>query len=824
MDRYDKDELKLAAQGQWKSIVASVGSVDLNVLDGRHHPCPKCGGSDRFRMLDQSTGALYCNQCFSTKNGDGIAAVMWLLDCDFKTAMAKIGQHLNLTPKKKSRTKNPAAKLRFVEWNDLLAAGWCQKKKPITVDALKKIGAKMAMYRNQFKVIAIPVWEETPDNVVGWNLYNITGGTLPKFQPTGDIEQVKVKLTFGSRPGLMGFIDPDQPVLYKTEGPTDLLGLISQISTGSAICNANGAKENPVRSFGWLLKLIDGKEIRVVHDADEPGQHGALYVPSHDGSKRPGWAPWLSTKCEESTVKNILLPYEIEKTHGKDLRDWFNEGNDAAALELLSAETDAIEPDVSADVSDLWEADNDPYRLARINLKQYRTKHAGRLAFWQSEWWKYKAGRYQKIELSELKAKVSLLIRKEFERTWKEKRDPNAPVEKVTVSLVNNVINAMASMCSVSSSVKMPCWLPDRKKKNYLSFTNGILDLDAVFDGQPFDECLLEHTSDWFSTFRLDYEWNPEAECPRWLQYLDDVMECDDERINLLQEWAGYLLTNQNDHQKFLVLEGEGKNGKTVFFAAMTAMLGEDNVSHVSMESFGGRFDLGVTLGKAANISGDVGEIDQLAEGVLKQFTGGDTMQFDRKNLQPIQARPTAKLMAAWNQRPRIKDRSDGLWRRLLLVPFKTKVSEEKRVHGMDQPEWWIRSGESPGILLWAIAGLHRLKEKRQFTRCQVSIDAMTDYQIDSNPAAEFFNEYIEKNEHGEIESKKLYDLYQHWCKQVNCRPLGNRQFGKEIRRKFPYMERVRVKRDRKLFWHYKKIFFTVEEIFGEKVCDAELL
>ena len=818
MDRFDTDELKIAARGQWKSILASVAGVGSDLMDGNHHACPKCGGGDRFRMLDQAAGALYCNQCFSSKNGDGIAAVMWLLGCDFNSAKEKIGQFLGLKPVKKTNKKDPAAKLTFVEWNDLLAASWCLKKKPITSDALKSIGAKMAKY-GQFKVIAIPVWSRDPGNVVGWNLYNITGGTLPKWKPDKTTEQVKVKLSPGSKAGLMGRLDLDRQIVYKTEGPTDLLSLISLCpSDASVICNANGAKENPANAFGWLPDLIDGKDIRVIHDADDPGQQGATMV-----GDRPGWAPWLAAKCESSTVKNILLPYSIEPTHGKDLRDWIADGHSLGDLNDLAELASQVEPSIDANGGDVWEADDDPHRLARVNLKQYESKFGGKLVFWRSEWWKYKAGRYQKIQSDELKAKVAIVIRREFERTWKEQKDPEQPIKKVTRGLVSNVIGAMESMVSLSATVSMPCWLPTRCRRDYVAFRNGILDMESVFSGKPLNECLLKHTSDWFSSFRLDYDFDPDAECPKWLKYLDDVMEMDDDRIALLQEWAGYLLTHQNDHQKFLVLEGEGKNGKTVFFAAMTAMLGEDNVSHVAMENFGGRFDLGVTLGKAANISGDVGEIDQLAEGILKQFTGGDTMQFDRKNLMPVQARPTAKLMCAWNSRPRIKDRSEGLWRRLLLVPFRCQIKESDRIFGMDRPDWWVRSGEAPGILLWAIAGLHRIREQNGFTKCQASADVLADYRLDSNPAAEFFDEFIEIEDSSSIESKRLYDLYRHWCSETNCRPLGNRQFGKELRRRFPLVDRVRVKKGGNLFWHYQKISFAVSEIFGKEVSDAVL-
>ena len=72
----DIAEIKRRAAGRWPEIVPALTIIPADVLDGRHDPCPKCGGTDRFRALDdfRHTGAVLCNQCFSQDNGDGIAS------------------------------------------------------------------------------------------------------------------------------------------------------------------------------------------------------------------------------------------------------------------------------------------------------------------------------------------------------------------------------------------------------------------------------------------------------------------------------------------------------------------------------------------------------------------------------------------------------------------------------------------------------------------------------------------------------------------------------------------------------------------------------
>jgi len=84
--RIDKDELKRLATGRWPEILSRVGRVNAQLLDGKNHPCPKCGGKDRFRLLNREAGALFCNQCFNRKNGDGLAAIGWLRGVEFTDA------------------------------------------------------------------------------------------------------------------------------------------------------------------------------------------------------------------------------------------------------------------------------------------------------------------------------------------------------------------------------------------------------------------------------------------------------------------------------------------------------------------------------------------------------------------------------------------------------------------------------------------------------------------------------------------------------------------------------------------------------------------
>jgi P4 family phage/plasmid primase-like protien len=835
----DKQEVKRLGAGQWAQLITQATGASEDFFFHRHGPCPKCGGTDRWRVFGdfEQTGGGVCNQC--GKFADGIAVVQWLKGCTTFDAIESIGKVLGIKEPEKAKSKRTSKKtqpedrwktdLVWVDPNPKMIAQWCNKKQPITPEGLAAAGAKYARYKGQFKVIAIPM-RDHENEIVGYSLYNLSGGAIPfKADKDSPVQHLKVKVVGGNKTsGWMGRLLPGEGPVFKMEGPSDMLALLSVAPADvSVISNPFGAGEKP---HPWQVKSLRGRIVYTIHDCDVPGQSGAIEVLNGDRS-RPGWATAIAEEASES--RNVVLPYDIVESHGKDLRDWLTdqiqliEPAEAYALFYAMATKSSVVEAKPSEEIELIEAVENPSRLARVNLERYEAVYGGTLKFWKDEWWRYKAGKYTRLGNSEVSAKLHSAIRTEFEDDFRRKIEagerPDA-VRPINTGLINNVIAATKERCLLPGSVTQPSWLGDGKKNpHWISVANGILDLQSIFDGQEPDKHLLQHDWRWFSACQLDYPYDPSAKCPQWEQTIEEAMEGDYERIMILQEWTGYLLTATNYLQRFLAIQGEGSNGKSVYFAGVTAMLGSENVGHVSLENFGGRFDLGTLIGKTANICGDVGEIDSVCEGNLKQFSGGDVMQFDRKNLSPICCRPTAKLMMSFNNPPRIKDRSRGVWRRMLLVPFLKEFKKETAIRHLDSPEFWLESGEVPGILNWSIAGLQRLRDQGDFTESQTANDAIETYKRDNNPALDFFEDYLvyEKG-NGQVDTMHVYELYRHWCAKTGAMPFGSRQFGVEIRRKFGDIK-VREMQSGVRRSVYKGLRIGTEYIFDRKTDEGFL-
>jgi len=579
---------------------------------------------------------------------------------------------------------------------------------------------------------------------------------------------------------------------YSVEGPTDMLAALSKNPEATVVCNAFGAGEKP----GWMAEAFKGYDIvNVVRDCDRPGQEGA--------------GRWVQAIAKHvDVVRNVILPYAITENHGKDLRDYFADGHSWADFEALcESSADASEVDVEADRSDV-----DPTRLAQINLAKYSTKHGRSIRFWRDEFFKWTGKYYKPIKRGDLHAKLWSSIDEEFVRLYRESvgTKDEKPVRQVNNQLVSNVMKATASLTLISSDVERGSWIDDREQKNWVSLDNGILDLDALLAGEQ--NPLRPHDPRWFTLSARPYAFDPDADCPIWKKYLNTVMEGDGERIQLLQEWAGYLLLNDTTFAKFLIMEGDGSNGKSVYCAGIRAMLGNDSCSAVPLEVFGDRFAKSQTLGKLVNICTDVGELDKICEGYLKAYTSGDTQFFDRKGIPGIDTIPTARLMIGTNNRPRFSDKSSGIWRRILIVPFEKVITKEERIRGMDRSKFWEAKGELPGMFNWAVCGLHRIRRNDDFTIPQICVDELEEYRNDNNPAREFLQQHYKSNSMSNVSSQDVYEHYREWCRKNGNREMSNRSFGKEVFRVFPQTKRRKLGARSERFYAYEGIIKTDDE------------
>ncbi|MHC1723203.1 MAG: phage/plasmid primase, P4 family [Aminipila sp.] len=293
--------------------------------------------------------------------------------------------------------------------------------------------------------------------------------------------------------------------------------------------------------------------------------------------------------------------------------------------------------------------------------------------------------------------------------------------------------------------------------KNLINVKNG------MYDTENF--CLIPHDYRYYSTIRIPIKHIADAICPRFLKFLEEVFEGDEERIQVAQEWAGYIMTTATKAQKALILLGEGENGKGVFVDTLSSIVGEDNISNIPLNELSRAFSRVRLHNKTANISGE-NEMNGKSFNTqyFKAIVGEDVISAEEKNKPVFSFKSTAKLVMTMNNLPDTRDTSYGFFRRLSILAFNANFSGEKRDNQLKEK----LKEELPGIFLWAMEGLKRLRENDyKFSPCRSMDEMLKTYQAEQKPMYEFFEDCIVEDSANHREDNKLvYNTFKNWANE----------------------------------------------------------
>lgn len=308
-----------------------------------------------------------------------------------------------------------------------------------------------------------------------------------------------------------------------------------------------------------------------------------------------------------------------------------------------------------------------------------------------------------------------------------------------------------------------------------LAVLNGVVNLriGELRTGRPADG-ITQH---------VPIIYDPDAECPRWEAFLEEVFDGDPEIIDFIHRAVGYSLTGDTSEQVLFLCHGSGANGKSVFLAVLRQIGGAAsyNMPWATIE-----------LTNRAAIPNDVADLDgrrlvtasETAEGArlnearLKALTGGDPITARHLFGEFFTFEPVAKFWLAANHRPRVDDLSYAFWRRVRLLPFLRQFREDADKALLDK----LRA-ETPGILAWAVRGC--LEWQRLGLEPPVKVRAATDeYRRESDPLGDFLAERCEIAPDAVTTAAELYAGYQAWAQSQRLRDretLTRTKFGRRL-------------------------------------------
>ena len=334
-------------------------------------------------------------------------------------------------------------------------------------------------------------------------------------------------------------------------------------------------------------------------------------------------------------------------------------------------------------------------------------------------------------------------------------------------------INAMLTLAKSEPGVPI---LPAKLDTNpwALNCPNGTLDLRTG--------TLQPHERGDMLTKLCPVDFDTASPCPSWERMLATLMGEHADLITFLQRAIGYSLTGSVAEQCLFLLWGTGSNGKSTFLNAVIDMLGPD----YSMQAPDGllmvksgeahpteRADL---FGKRLVSSVEVEEGKRLAESLVKQLTGGDSIRARRMREDHWQFTPTHKIFMAANHKPVIRGTDHGIWRRVKLVPFVVTIADADQDKSL--PAKLL--AERRGILAWAVRGCLEWQRDGLSEPAEVT-QATSEYRGEMDVVGAFLSECCIVNGQWSAKASEVYAAYMHWCKDNGEFAVNQRRFGLAI-------------------------------------------
>ena len=293
---------------------------------------------------------------------------------------------------------------------------------------------------------------------------------------------------------------------------------------------------------------------------------------------------------------------------------------------------------------------------------------------------------------------------------------------------------------------------------------------------------LIPHQRQYLCTRLAPVAYDPKAECPTWEGFLNRVLAGDDELIRFVQRAVGYALTGSTREQVLFMLYGTGANGKSTFTEAVSAMLG-DYAKHIELETLttvrsgGIRNDIARLVGTRLVAAQEAEREHRLAEALVKNLTGEDTITSRFLYKEYFEYKPQFKLFIATNQKPVVKGSDNAIWRRIYVIVFNVFIPYKERDKDLADK----LKEELPGILAWAVRGC--LAWQREGLNPPPRVTAATQaYREEMNILEGFIRECCVVSATAEASAADLYNAYQKWAKKNEETVVSKRAFGSRLR------------------------------------------
>ena len=455
---------------------------------------------------------------------------------------------------------------------------------------------------------------------------------------------------------------------------------------------------------------------------------------------------------------------------GKQGADDFIVANGAAAFEELVGQ--AVEPDpvlvaevrVSAKHSDPANA------AARMVNSCHDENGSSRLRFYRGDWWYWAKGRYKVTTNSELRARVSRLLSEIY--------------ANVNSSFISSVIDILRGLVLVPEWMETPHWIGEApvswNLRECIPTRKSLVHLPSIGTGQI---AVTDATPRLFVSAASDVEFATHPPEPAgWLNFLSQLWPDDIQSIESLQEWFGYCLTPDTRQQKIMLMIGPKRSGKGTICRTLTSLIGRNNVANPTLASLAQNFGLSPLIDKTLAIVGDArisGRTDAaIVIERLLSISGEDALTIDRKHRELVTTQLKSRLMIVSNELPRLRDDSQALANRFIVLQMRRSFFGQEDHFLSEKLE-----AELPGIMLWAIEGWKRLRERGRLREPDSSSELRDEFAEVSSPISSFVEQCCSVGEQWQMPRAELYNAYKSYCNDTGRQHIEDEAgFGRGLR------------------------------------------
>lgn len=300
-----------------------------------------------------------------------------------------------------------------------------------------------------------------------------------------------------------------------------------------------------------------------------------------------------------------------------------------------------------------------------------------------------------------------------------------------------------------------------------------------------------------FLTLISGVTYDPKAACPRWEQFINEVMCNDADLAVYLQKALGYAMTGDTSLECLFILYGAtSRNGKGTTMETFLKIMGDyGKTSNPEM--------LSTKFGNT-NASGPSEEIARLAgvrfvnisepekkitfnAALVKRMTGNDTLNARFLHENSFDFKPNFKIFINTNYKPSVSDMTLFYSNRLKLIPFKRHFEEHEQDKNLKG--FFSETENLSAIFNWCYEG-YKLFRKKGLEDPSAVTQATKEYQEESDRIGQFVDAWLEEGEAYEERTSAVYRLYGQWCDKYGYRKENSTNFNNAIQRFFPIIRK----------------------------------